>query len=83
VKPSLLLIPLALALLGLSTLALTRCDAPLGAIRRSPPAGISTRVIAARTPAPDFSLSGTAGPFRLSEALAKGGVLLVFYRGHW
>lgn len=80
-KRSLLLIPLAV--LGLFTLALTRCDAPLGAIRRSPPAGISTRVIAARTPAPDFSLSGTAGPFRLSEAVAKDNVLLVFYRGHW
>ena len=80
-KRALLLIPLAV--LGLFTLALTRCDAPLGAIRRSPPAGISARVIAARTPAPDFSLSGTAGSFRLSEAVAKDNVLLVFYRGHW
>lgn len=78
-RRSLLLAPLAL----MGVLAIARCDAPLGAIRRSPPAGIATRVVAASTPAPDFALSGTAGPFRLSDADAKDNVLLVFYRGHW
>jgi len=79
VRRALLLVPLALV----SLFAVTRCDAPLGAIRRSPPAGIAGRVVAARTPAPDFALDGTTGPFRLADAVAKDNVLLVFYRGHW
>ncbi len=67
----------------LAALGAGGCDAPLGAIRRSPPAGIDARVVAARTRAPDFTLAGTSGTFHLVDAVAKDNVLLVFYRGHW
>lgn len=73
------LLPGALAAL----LVLAGCDAPIGAMRRSPPTGIEGRVVAARAKAPMFALDGTTGPFHLTEALAKDHVLLVFYRGHW
>ncbi len=73
----------ALVLTLASLFTLSGCDAPLGAIRRSPPSGIDARVVAARTLAPDFVLAGTAGPLRLSDATVKDNVLLVFYRGHW
>jgi hypothetical protein len=63
------------------------CDAPLGAFRRSPPSGIDARVLAARATAPAFALDGTLNgatvSFRLSDALSRDNVLLVFYRGHW
>jgi hypothetical protein len=64
-------------------LAFSACDVPLGAIRRSPPTGIDQRVVSSKAPAPDIVLGGTAGSFRLADALAKEHVLLVFYRGHW
>ena len=70
-----------LALLLLVTA--TGCDIPIGAIRRSPPAGIDARVLAVGMPAPGFTLKGTAGSFALSEVVAHDNVLLVFYRGHW
>ena len=70
-----------LALLLLVTSA--GCDAPIGAIRRSPPTGIDARVVAASAQAPDFTLKGTAGTFVLSGVTAQENALLVFYRGHW
>jgi hypothetical protein len=72
-----------LATLAVALAAASACDIPLGAIRRSPPTGIEARLAAARAPAPDFVLQGTTGSFHLADALAKGHVLLVFYRGHW
>jgi hypothetical protein len=63
--------------------ALTGCDIPIGAIRRSPPKGIESRAIAAEAQAPDVALHGTAGRFALSDVVAHDNVLLVFYRGHW
>jgi len=74
----LLSIPVLLSLSGV-----TGCDIPIGAIRRTPPSGIDARIAAVRSPAPDFTLEGTTGRFHLADALAKGPVLLVFYRGHW
>jgi hypothetical protein len=59
------------------------CGIPLGAIRRSPPAGLDGRIVASGASAPMFTLDGTGGAFRLADALAKQHVLLVFYRGHW
>jgi hypothetical protein len=76
----LLSIPIALALAFAGASA---CDVPIGAIRRSPPTGIEARVAPPNAPAPDFTLDGTLGPFHLADALAKGHVMLVFYRGHW
>jgi hypothetical protein len=69
---------LALALAGANA-----CDVPIGAIRRSPPTGIEAKVAPPSAPAPDFTLEGTLGPFHLADTLARGHVLLVFYRGHW
>jgi hypothetical protein len=72
--------PAALAAL---VVALAGCDIPLGAIRRSPPAGIDARAAAAAAQAPSFTLAGTAGPFVLSDVLTHDNALIVFYRGHW
>jgi hypothetical protein len=71
------------ALVLLSLAGTAACDAPLGAIRRSPPKGIEARAAAADAKAPDFTLQGTTGAVALSEVLAHDDVLLVFYRGHW
>ena len=71
------------AVLACLVLALAGCDIPIGAIRRSPPAGIDARAVASASPAPSFTLSGTAGTFVLSDVLAHDNALLVFYRGHW
>jgi len=81
-RVSLRILSIALAV-GVAMTAAIACDIPLGAIRRSPPTGIDARVAAAHAPAPDFSLQGTTGLFHLADALSKGHVLLVFYRGHW
>jgi hypothetical protein len=59
------------------------CGIPLGAIRRSPPAGLDARIAATGAHATDFTLEGTTGTFRLGDILANEHVLLVFYRGHW
>ena len=73
-------IPLAIALV---VALVAGCDAPLGAIRRSPPEGIDARAVSASAWAPEFRLEGTRGPFTLSAAVAHDNALLVFYRGHW
>ena len=67
----------------LALMAAGACGIPLGAIRRSPPAGLDSRIVASGVKAPVFTLEGTGGTFRLADALAKQHVLLVFYRGHW
>jgi hypothetical protein len=59
------------------------CDIPLGAIRRSPPAGIDASAVAASAAAPDFHLDGTKGAFSLADTVSRENALLVFYRGHW
>ena len=64
-------------------LLMSGCDVPIGAVRRSPPAGLDARIVAPGAAAPTFTLEGTAGTFRLADALARDHVLLVFYRGHW
>jgi hypothetical protein len=70
-------------LCALALLVLAGCDAPIGAIRRSPPDDLAGRVLAMRSKAPPFALEGTQGPYKLADALAQGPALLVFYRGHW
>ncbi len=74
---------LCAALLAASLLAAVECGIPIGAIRRSPPAGLDARIVATGAQAPGFTLEGTDGTFRLADVLAKEHVLLVFYRGHW
>jgi hypothetical protein len=59
------------------------CDAPIGAIRRTPPEGVEVRALVASSWAPDFRLEGTRGPYSLMAAVAHDNALLVFYRGHW
>ena len=52
--------------------------------RESPPIGIEDRSIAVGAKAPAFTLeSARAGDWDLSQALARGPVVLVFYRGDW
>jgi hypothetical protein len=82
--------PLALRILAAVAVAVTAavagiasCDAPIGAMRRSPPEGVEARAISASAWAPDFRLEGTQGPFALEGAVADENALLVFYRGHW
>lgn len=70
-------------LLVAALLASVACGVPIGAIRRSPPAGLDARMAAAGPRAPAFTLEGTDGTFRLADVLATEHVLLVFYRGHW
>ncbi len=72
-----------LTLGALAFVVLAGCDAPIGAIRRSPPDDIATRVLATHAKAPPIVLEGTQGPYKLADALTQGPALLVFYRGHW
>jgi hypothetical protein len=72
-----------LTLAALAILIVAGCDAPIGAIRRSPPGDLAGRVLATRSKAPPIALEGTQGPYRLADTLAQGPALLVFYRGHW
>lgn len=52
--------------------------------RESPPGGIEDRAVAVGTIAPDFTLEAAQGEdWVLSAALARGPVVLVFYRGDW
>ena len=74
---------LTLGALSIAILVVAGCDAPLGAIRRSPPDDIAGRVLATRAKAPPIALEGTQGPYRLADTLTQGPALLVFYRGHW
>jgi hypothetical protein len=46
--------------------------------------GIMTRVARIGQPAPDFTLPNTSGQtVSLKELLARGAVVLSFYRGRW
>jgi hypothetical protein len=46
--------------------------------------GIMTRVARVGQPAPDFTLPNAAGrPVGLRELLARGALVLSFYRGRW
>src|SRR5262245_52728895 len=46
--------------------------------------GIMRRIAAVGSSAPEFTLPNAAGqPVRLSEARARGPVVLSFYRGRW
>jgi hypothetical protein len=46
--------------------------------------GILSRVVKVGDRAPDFTLANAAGqPVTLSKLLAKGPVVLSFYRGRW
>jgi hypothetical protein len=57
---------------------------PKHARRPTAPPGIEARAIAVGAQAPAVSLpSTTGGTFTLSEALARGPAVLVFYRGDW
>lgn len=73
----------SLTLAALAILICAACDAPIGAIRRSPPADIAGHVLPTRAKAPAIALEGTQGSYKLADALAQGPALLVFYRGHW
>jgi hypothetical protein len=77
------LLPLVLLTLSAALLVPLACGVPLGAIRRTPPAGIDGRIVARGAQAPPFTLEGTGGTFSLATVLATQHVLLVFYRGHW
>jgi len=46
--------------------------------------GIMERVARAGQPAPDFTLPNASGqPVRLADLVARGPVVLSFYRGRW
>jgi len=46
--------------------------------------GITNRIARAGEPAPDFTLPNVSGrPVGLKELLARGPVVLSFYRGRW
>lgn len=86
--PRILVSVAALAALGgavMGTIAYTsRARLPPQAERRTPPPGIGGRALAVGAAAPDFTLPGSpAQPTRLAEALARGPVVLLFFRGHW
>lgn len=75
----------ALGAAGFGTYAyLSRDRLPPQATRRTPPPGIAGRALAQAQEAPDFTLPGSpATPTRLADALRRGPVLLLFFRGHW
>jgi len=57
---------------------------PPNPTRESPPPGISEKALAVGSHAPELSLPALSGStWSLQGALAKGPVVLVFYRGHW
>lgn len=79
-------------LLGLAACASTPAFPPAArpggfppeARRTQPPAGVEERALAIGERAPDFTLPRAGGgSLRLSQALARGPVVLVFYRGQW
>lgn len=52
--------------------------------RTTPPPGIDASAVAVGAKAPAFTLpKATGGTFVLADALKKGPVALVFYRGYW
>lgn len=72
---------LGLAASGLATLALA---VPPNPTRPTAPPGIERRALAVGARAPQLSLPSTAGErWDLGAALAKGRVVLLFYRGDW
>jgi len=75
----------AVVVLVAALLAFMRAQGiPLHATRHTPPPGIAGRALAVGVPAPDVTLTTHAGtPWRVRDHLAPGGVVLVFYRGHW
>jgi hypothetical protein len=57
---------------------------PPRAGRPEAPPGITARAIAVGAVAPALDLPAANGRrWRLADALARGKVVLVFYRGHW
>ena len=55
-----------------------------GGIARTEAAGITRHALAAGQPAPNFTLPDAAGqPQTLATLLARGPVVLTFYRGNW
>ncbi len=72
----------ALLLAG-SCLATAAAAAPNPA-RTPAPSGVEGRALGVGAKAPVFSLPSTAGGrWELGSALAKGRVVLLFYRGDW
>jgi hypothetical protein len=64
--------------------ALPLVGVPAHALRNSPPPTIDDRAVAIGAPAPRFALPTSAGvAWSLTDALARGPVVLLFYRGHW
>ena len=52
--------------------------------RQTPPPGLEERARKAGEPAPEIALPDDAGKsFALAQALKKGPVAVVFYRGFW
>jgi hypothetical protein len=57
---------------------------PAGARRESPPPGIEATAVAIGATAPSFELPAADGRrFALPKVLARGPVVVVFYRGYW
>jgi len=75
----------------LAAVALTSCTTasrvarmPLAAMREAPPTDVDTTAVAVGAEAPTFTLPAQDGqPWSLAEALQKGPVVVVFYRGDW
>ncbi len=73
----------SLCLLTGCTVVQKLTDFPPQARRTTPPVGLE-HALAEGATAPDFSVALTGGTrFVLAEALRRGPVVLVFYRGHW
>jgi hypothetical protein len=74
---------------AIRTMAKTRIPADAQAIMRQSiedlrASGIMERVAKRGAPAPDFTLPNAAGkPVALKELVARGPVVLSFYRGRW
>jgi hypothetical protein len=63
---------------------LTLFGYPPHALRRTPPPDIDSRVVAIGVAAPQFTLPKSDGTsWALADALVRGPVVLLFYRGHW
>jgi hypothetical protein len=57
---------------------------PPAARRQAPPPGIESLALAVGASVPRVTLpASTGGSWSLSEALRRGPVVLVFYRGDW
>jgi len=84
-------IVLCLAALGTTTSIFAGCTTvdrlvrmPVTAGREAPPLHLEESAKRVGDRAPDFALPSTTGePIALSEVLADGAAVLVFYRGDW